>query len=313
MSAHEHQADARRDRVARAGKWAGGRVAAALDKAIGPRAEGTFGILMYHRVTEEPGDDRPTVNVPPDRFRRQLHGLLERGYRIWSLGEALDAAATATTYPSKVAVITFDDGYESVYRNAWPALRELRAPATVLVTTAYLETEQPFPFDEWASRRWASVEAETWRPLRWQQCAEMENDGIIEIGSHSHTHGDFRGKPDAFAEDVRASIAALDARLGARRRPFAFPFGSVSRGFADPALQHEARTAGFTCALTTEIGLVKPGASPFAWPRVEVDRTDDAASIQAKLDGWYSWMNVARRTFWSGRRLLRRGRQVLRV
>ncbi len=43
--------------------------------------------------------------------------------------------------------VTFDDGFETVYRHAWPVLQELRIPATVFLNTAYLDSPEPFPFD----------------------------------------------------------------------------------------------------------------------------------------------------------------------
>ena len=42
--------------------------------------DNSFGILMYHRVTPPvEGVPPPTWNVTPERFRRQLGGLLARG------------------------------------------------------------------------------------------------------------------------------------------------------------------------------------------------------------------------------------------
>ena len=47
-----------------------------------------------------------------------------------------------------------------------------------------------------------------------QQCAAMERSGVIEIGSHPHTHRDLLRWPDQFASDLQASPALLEQRLG---------------------------------------------------------------------------------------------------
>src|SRR5687768_9584181 len=53
-----------------------------LSQLLGSRAGTSFGILTYHRVTPWSGGGRaPTWNVTPQRLRRQLEGLLRRGYR----------------------------------------------------------------------------------------------------------------------------------------------------------------------------------------------------------------------------------------
>jgi hypothetical protein len=49
-----------------------GRMAARLNRLLGPREQQAFGILMYHRVTEPvEGFPPPTWNVPPRALAKQ--------------------------------------------------------------------------------------------------------------------------------------------------------------------------------------------------------------------------------------------------
>jgi len=130
----------------------------------------------------------------------------------------------------------------------------------------------------------------------------MEASGLLEMGTHSHTHASFKRKPEVLQEDLWTSLALLTERLGPRPRPFAFPFGSVRGGFADANLVKAARQSGVTCSLTTEIELVDFKTSPFEWGRLEVIQTDSSAVVRAKVEGWYNWMTFTRESF----RLLRR-------
>jgi peptidoglycan/xylan/chitin deacetylase (PgdA/CDA1 family) len=284
--------------VTAAGKWVGSRVAVALNVGLGDRSRGAVGILLYHRtVTPPPGIENPDVNVAPAGLRRQIEGLLRAGFRFWPLATAIQRTREQQAIPPKVAVLTFDDGYESVFLDAWPILHGLQVPATVFVATAYVGHDSPFPFDRWGTAHGRVAPPRSWRPLSWDQCRVMEESGLIQIGSHSHTHADFRGRPEAFGEDLTTSLAALDHHLGPGERPFAFPYGSVARGFADDALTELARAAGVTCALTTEIELADPRSTPFRWGRLEVMSSDSARMLRAKLEGWYGWMSSGKRMF----------------
>ncbi len=249
--------------------------------------EGT-GILMYHRVAPRPeGVTPPTWNVTPARLRKQLAGLLDRGYHPWPLRRALEDSRSGRPLPPRAFVVTFDDGYESVYEHAWPILRELKIPATVFVVTAYLDSTRPFPFDDWVEAGSPRVPAGSWRPLRKVQCHEMLTERLVDLGAHTHTHRDFRGRPEEFGDDLSRCVSVLRACFGLTDIPFAFPFGMPSEGFADPALADAARRTGVTCGLTTEPARFRSGTDPFTWGRFEVLDGDSPTTISRCLDGWY--------------------------
>ena len=283
--------------IADLGKRTGGSLSAGLHAVLGSRAHGGAGILMFHRVCDEPARTvHPAWNVTPARMRDQLEGLLARGYQVWPLERAL-SEWPAGRIPPRTTVITFDDGYENVYLSAWPILKDLRLPATIFLATAFLDSTIPFPFDEWGSAWVGRVPPETWRPLRWEQCREMQASGLIAFGSHTHTHQDFRGRAQDLQMDLENSLAILREKLGGGPFPFAFPFGSRRLGFVSDAMVEAAGKTGVTCALNTEIALVSPRSSPFSWGRYEVVETDTGATIAAKLEGWYQWMSAARELF----------------
>lgn len=280
----------RRPSAADSGKRAAGLAAAGLHRVLGSRAAGRAGVLVYHRVADPvPGLPAPTINVPPERFRDQLAGLLARGFVACPLGELLDRHARGEPVPPRTFVVTFDDGYATVYTRAWPVLRELNVPAAVFVNTAFLGGDDPFPFDGWGKAHAAVASPEAYRPLTVAQCREMAAGGLVEIGAHTHTHADFRGRPGEFQRDLRTCVAAVRAWFGAGRVPFAFPFGRKALGYVTDELLTVAREAGVTCALTTEAELIGPGSDPFGWGRFNAYEWDTAATLAGKLGGWYGW------------------------
>jgi peptidoglycan/xylan/chitin deacetylase (PgdA/CDA1 family) len=270
-----------------------------FQRYFGQRVEGAFGILMYHRVTPiVPGLPTPTWNVTPDRFGRQLLGLLRLGFQPWPLREVLARAATGRPIPEKTFVVTFDDGYANNYHYAWPILRELSIPATIFLATAYLDDPRRFPFDDWTAAGSPRAPRESWIPLSTAQCCEMLEEGLIELGAHTHTHGDFRDEPDKLRRELLECQSVLRAKFGLSDATFAFPYGTKSLGFSGPHLAQAAADARMLCSLTTERELVRPGTSPFDWGRFTAEQADTAATLAVKLTGWFEqvrrlWRRVA--------------------
>lgn len=273
------------------GVWkraAAARAAAVARTFCGWGAPGTFGILMYHRVTDAvPDAPFPTWNVTPRRFRSQLRGLLARGYRPRHLREVLAACAAGRPIPPRTFVVTFDDGYENNYTDAYPILRETGVPATIFLATAYLDSRTPFPCDDWEAAGTGKVPVTSWRPLATWQCKEMHNGGLIDLGTHTHTHGDFRGRPELLYRELRFSLDVMRKKFGLDDATFAFPYGTTWLGYAGPPLSDAARDAGVLCALSTDTDAIYPGDDPFEWGRFTVEQSDTGATLAAKLDGWY--------------------------
>ena len=265
-------------------------------RIFGSRHSHPLGILTYHRVVDfVPGVVPPEHNVTPGRLRHQLEGMQARGYEFWSLGRLLSAFREGTELHDRIAVVTFDDGYESVYLNAFPILKELRIPATVFVATKYLDGSDPFFFDDWGSNLHTQLEQSYYGPLTSDQCREMLDSQLIEIGAHTHTHEDFRGRDEQFGQDLKTSVEIVRDRFGVREVSFAFPFGCPYRGFASETLVEQAKLAGVSCSLTTEAVPVDFHADPFHWGRFNAFSWDSAASLAAKIEGWYEWAPRLRR------------------
>jgi peptidoglycan/xylan/chitin deacetylase (PgdA/CDA1 family) len=283
------------DSAGRAAKWFRAmksrtlsRTATALGRLCGTRPGPGFGILMYHRVAPHvPGKPEPTWNVTPQRFQDQLVGLLERGYEAWPLRYALDHHRKGLPIPRKAFVVTFDDGYENVFENAYPVLSRLKVPATVFLATAYLDSEKSFPCDDWSVAGHADVPASAWRPLTTEQCLQMQASKLIELGAHTHTHQDFRNRPNALRDDLLKNIEELSTRFAVDEPTFAFPYGVKQLGFAGAPLNEVPREIGLLCSLSTEPELVRPTCNPFEWGRFNAEPYDTPASLAAKLQGWY--------------------------
>jgi len=93
-------------------------------------------MLEYHDVGPDGPVDEGTVSA--SRFRAHLR-YLRRYHRLVSLSEAVALLAQADGLHEDVVVITLDDGYAGTFEYAWPVLRDEGVPATVFLTTGFLD------------------------------------------------------------------------------------------------------------------------------------------------------------------------------
>jgi len=117
-----------------AARFGGGRIARGWRRATG--APGRAIVLMYHRVSDEP--DYLGMAVAPGVFAKQLDVLRTRT-RVVALGELVARLKDAGPLAEDMAAITFDDGYQDNLDQALPLLRRYGLPATVFVSTGFVD------------------------------------------------------------------------------------------------------------------------------------------------------------------------------
>jgi peptidoglycan/xylan/chitin deacetylase (PgdA/CDA1 family) len=235
----------------------------------------------------------PTWNVAPELFERQLASLLADGYRPTRLSELIEAAREGSSLGPKRFAITFDDGYASVLTYALPILKRLQVPATVLLVTACLDRSSPFPADDWCGAGRDEVPDDFWRTLSTRECDVLLESGLIDLGSHSHTHVDFRRKPALLRRDLAESVERLEQRFGISQPPFSYPYGSVRHGFCAPPLVQAVRDSGLMCGLTFEPVAIQASSDRYTWGRIPVSALDTPTMLAAKLSGWYGVLRTA--------------------
>jgi peptidoglycan/xylan/chitin deacetylase (PgdA/CDA1 family) len=89
-------------------------------------------ILMYHRIND--GSSAEGISV--DSLRWQLKQIKEN-FRVLPLDEMVEAS-TQNSLPDNAVALTFDDGYRDFYDHAYPLLKEFELPATLFLTTGFV-------------------------------------------------------------------------------------------------------------------------------------------------------------------------------
>ena len=237
------------------------RLKETLARATRDRAASGASLLIYHRVGGGTADE---LDLPLASFARQLDLLDD--HEVLSLDASLDRLDAGDARPS--VVLTFDDGFEDVYANAWPLLRARRLPFTVYLASGYVSR----------SMLWegSTATGTAGSGMSWSQLAEMLDSGLCTIGNHTHRHV----RPEALSEaDIDECTVAVQRHLGVTPTHFTYPWG-VPVPHMEPALR-----ARFRSASTGNLGRNLPGADPVRLARVPVRQSDPDAFFAAKLVG----------------------------
>ena len=218
-------------------------------------------ILMYHYVDylpPNPDQYRVSLTVSPEMFGAHLDALNAGGYTVITMAQLWAGLSTGAPLPPKPVVLTFDDGYDSAYRFAYPAL-----VARGMTGLFFLITGQVGQFGY----------------VTWPQAAEMAAKGM-EIGNHTVHHLDLwhLGYADRRAEIDGAARAIAD-NLGSRPKFFCYPIGHYNTYIAQIVKQ-----TGHLAATTTQYGTLHSSTYSYWMHRVRVDNTVTAESLLGLLD-----------------------------
>jgi peptidoglycan/xylan/chitin deacetylase (PgdA/CDA1 family) len=227
-------------------------------------------ILCYHAV--DPSWGSP-LSVSPEAFEAQC-AWLARHRRVIAVSEAAGRMVATGRFHARVAAITFDDGFRSVFDHALPVLMRHRLPATVFLVAQTL-TPEGRPVD------WVDDPPEGGlSTLALDEIREMQEAGI-EFGSHSYAHHDLTTLSEGECErDLRASRELLEEMLETRIRLVAYP-----RGLHDERVRRAAGRAGFVQGFT--LPERREPIGPFAVPRVGVYPGNGTTTLRAKTSRWY--------------------------
>ena len=85
-------------------------------------------ILMYHSIS----DGENPLSVSLSKFDKQMRFMSHNGYKTIKLNNLLNLNK------GKYFIITFDDGYEDVFKNALPILKKYNFTATCFFVSKHI-------------------------------------------------------------------------------------------------------------------------------------------------------------------------------
>ncbi|PVV22824.1 MAG: hypothetical protein B6D74_09050 [gamma proteobacterium symbiont of Ctena orbiculata] len=188
----------------------------------------TVPILCYHRF----GRRSDRMEVTPAMFRKQMEYLDKNNYRVIPLNDLVGFLKGEKQLPKRAVVLTIDDGHRSIYKEAFPILKEYGYPATVFVYSDYLNNGG----------------------LKTRELEAMKKSGLISIQPHSKTHSNLTVRQageslSQYQRRVRQEVSLPNEKLvkylGERPRYYAYPFGD-SNDLVIEQLQANGMLLGLT-------------------------------------------------------------------
>lgn len=207
-------------------------------------------VLMYHSV----GDNNEFFTVRPNEFERHMRYLKIGRFNVISLEQFMEILEKGLPVGRKTIVITFDDGYEDNYLNAYPILRKYDFPATIFVSTANI------------GKTVGAREGTELKVLDSEEIKEMQKSGLIYFGSHAHHHVKLHGLGEAEIDgEMVESKDSLEEILGEKIVSIAYPFGCVNKLVKNTARKY------FKLGCGVQKGRVFNGGDIFNMKRNSVD------------------------------------------
>ena len=226
-----------------------------------PRTPSTV-FLMYHEL-ELPGrplcqDDPGYVRyiISADEFAAQMQQIHDLGLRGVSVTDALKFAEPA-------ACITFDDGCETDFLRAAPALKELGFGATFYVVSGFI-----------GKTGYLSI----------AQLLQLQSQGF-EIACHSMSHPYLTDLDQAgLQREIADAKTMLEQMLGAPVQHFSCPGGRY-----DERVVQVAKRAGYQTVATSIPRANTAATDPFALARVAIIRGMKGSEFQRICRGKSLW------------------------
>jgi peptidoglycan/xylan/chitin deacetylase (PgdA/CDA1 family) len=218
----------------------------------------TCPILLYHRIAEPPLPNSIDARyyTPPADFEWQMQSLKDWGYTAIPISLLVEAITKGAPLPPRPVVISFDDGYESVFENAYPIMQ-----AHGFIGVMYLIA------DAVGSQGYMDV----------GQIQAMTSNGW-EIGSHSMTHPFLTKVHDQMYIEGGQSKSRLASEIGVSVETFAYPYGDY-----DPFVAHKIAEYGYLAAVGLGTQYIHSLDTLYYLSRIEVRDGTDLTAFAALL------------------------------
>lgn len=267
-------------------------------------------VLYFHSI-EKVDDNHIGVNknirMSPSEFELTIK-LLTSYFKIIPLKEVKAKLNNGEKFSFQEVAITFDDGFKDNFTRVLPILKKYKVPATVFVTTGFIQ-KKIFPYEFILANYYESSKAknavekyeeikkllkhkshyeriknlENYIPnfgkfksknlfLSWDNLRELANNDLVELGIHSYSHIPL---PVLDNKDLRFEILGPKIQLfqntGIKTQYISYPYGEITTQILTQYIQNNFEL-GFC---TENPPYVRKRNQKLVIPRVEVRGVKD--------------------------------------
>jgi peptidoglycan/xylan/chitin deacetylase (PgdA/CDA1 family) len=176
-------------------------------------------VLQYHHVS----DSTPvSTSISPEAFIQHLELIEQLGFQVLPLPKILERIQQGLAFKQDTLGISFDDGYLSIYENAFPELKKRGLPFTIFVSPKAIDNHYG-------------------NSLSWEQLKEMQDNGAT-IANHSLDHDHLLARKgdeslNNWQKRIQQNISAAQQRLIIKLKTpyklFAYPYGEFNHHLQD--------------------------------------------------------------------------------
>lgn len=215
-------------------------------------------ILGYHDFssTKEPTQ----MLIKTSSFRQQMQAIKDSNLKVISMEDFIAWKKGKKKIEDKSVVITIDDGWKTVYTEAYPVLKEFGYPFTVFLYTDYVDGGGA--------------------ALTTPMIKEMQKNGCT-VGSHSISHPYPSKVKKEKAKGEKSFTNYLQGELGESRKELREKFGTSVNSYAYPGghfcdeMHPISEAIGYDCMFTVLPGKTTISTPNFTIPRYIVLGTHD--------------------------------------
>lgn len=238
-------------------------------------------ILLYHHLVKDGPVDPARYEISLRQFEEHLDLLVRWRFRIVSLFDLWRILDGSEPPPRRMAIITFDDAFESFFHLALPALRARQMTATVFVPAGEIG----------GSNRWDEKSEQPHHDVMTEEQLRDSAAAGTEIGSHGWAH---RSLPECSEAEAREELQASRERLralGFAADFFAYPFGHHSARCCTMVAE-----AGYRGAVSIFSAAPDVTSNRFAMRRIYIHPGDNALRFRIKLSRPYARFKAMRQS-----------------
>ncbi len=207
-------------------------------------------VLGYHEFSES--EPETEMRIRTAKFRQQLETIRELGLPVIPMSDFIAWKNGEKTIPAKSVVITIDDGWKSVYTDAYPILKEFGYPFTIYLYQNYVDGGS--------------------KALTTAMVKEMIKNGAT-IGCHSASHPYPQTVKKYISRGEKEYDQFLDVEMSDSKRFLEQKFKKTVTTYAYPGgfftdeMLRKAEHVGYSHLFTVQPGKVKRDSPDNILPR----------------------------------------------
>lgn len=222
-------------------------------------------VLMFHDI--DPVSKGGDI-ITPQKFSQELDGLMARGMHFISLEQFRQYMAGGSV-PDNAALVTFDDGYESFYKYAYPIMKQRSIGGVCFVITGDFSKNADVYIPHMTAKEITDmvdadpdieVQAHT-DSLHYK--TDRRHDGLTAYLVHNGVKETKAQHLQRIDDDTKLSITKLKMLNIRQIDTFAYPYGLYT-----PTAIKVLRSNGIRYAFTVQSGLATRQTDPMLLPRI---------------------------------------------